>query len=287
MTENVINSIIEDNLNEVTQHISNHLNCEKKFDEIEAVVFAAGNGSTSILELFYHNGFSLDVISSQNGFTPFLSAVANGHVETARRCIDLGASMSKIHAKNNAEAIHFAVNCLEMFNFIVLHGSFSIDSCDTDGATALHLASAVGNDIIVENLLHLGFSPSVIDKNGRTALHVALYCGNVDACMVILKYDSSMVYTEDLDGASPLHLVESMGLDKILTYIKRECISNSKMKTFSQQNKRQTQTILKKEYSISCDNDKLERKSYHLKEKKHGKNSITMPFTNNQLIIPS
>eukprot|EP00928_Gymnodinium_smaydae_P046327 TRINITY_DN30858_c0_g1_i1.p1 TRINITY_DN30858_c0_g1~~TRINITY_DN30858_c0_g1_i1.p1 ORF type:complete len:628 (-),score=139.93 TRINITY_DN30858_c0_g1_i1:249-2132(-) len=91
-----------------------------------------------------------------------------------------------------------------------LHGSLgaSIEACEADGQTPLHLASAAcsakGGRSALQTLLTLRARPDARDASGRVPLHYARDAGVAE--VLASAGSNSELEALDADGASPLHL---------------------------------------------------------------------------------
>ena len=68
-----------------------------------------------------------------------------------------------------------------------------------EGDTALNIAAAANNDVMVEFLLELGAHPDVVDYQGRAAIMRAAEYGHVQ-CMEVLAKSGANMKIRDLEG---------------------------------------------------------------------------------------
>jgi ankyrin repeat protein len=87
-----------------------------------------------------------------------------------------------------------------------------IDTTDAFGNTALHLAAANGNKIMVRLLLRKGADPDRQNIYGETALHAAITNSEGAAYRYVLKKTMN-VDTKNCFGATALHYAAALGHD--------------------------------------------------------------------------
>jgi ankyrin repeat domain-containing protein 50 len=72
-----------------------------------------------------------------------------------------------------------------------------VNAADTDGRTALHLASSCGRTDIVRILVQRGADLDAEDARGRTALHLSSRGGHVDVVRLLLEVEESRVLLDE------------------------------------------------------------------------------------------
>ncbi len=85
-----------------------------------------------------------------------------------------------------------------------------MNSCDTSGLTALHLAAIYQTDAVAQTLLNLGASHSVTTKVKQTPLYYAARYDNPDVLHTLLDAGAD-INTQDEIGNTPLHVAVYMG----------------------------------------------------------------------------
>lgn len=100
--------------------------------------------------------------------------------------------------------------------------ALAINSCNSLGETALHVASATGRTDMVRLLLDAGANVNVTTASeGRTPLHLACLNGNVDLVKLLLNCATCYVDAQDYDGNTSLHLVSRAGNVKLVGLLLR------------------------------------------------------------------
>ena len=82
---------------------------------------------------------------------------------------------------------------------------------DENGCTALHIATAQGQNAICGCLLENGAKKCLRDANGKTALHNAAIAGNTRAISLLLRHKKDFISYLDCDHKSALHYAASAG----------------------------------------------------------------------------
>lgn len=100
--------------------------------------------------------------------------------------------------------------------------TLAINSCNSLGETALHVASATGRTEMVRLLLDAGANVNMTTASeGRTPLHLACLNGNVDLVKLLLNCATCYVDAQDYDGNTSLHLVCQAGDTKLVGLLLR------------------------------------------------------------------
>lgn len=94
-------------------------------------------------------------------------------------------------------------------------------AADTNGNTALHLATQYGYDDVVQELLNKGINPNLQNNNNETPLHHAAEKGyQTIATMLIGK--GAHINTQDNDGNTPLHWAAYYNQDAIIKLLAQQ-----------------------------------------------------------------
>jgi ankyrin repeat protein len=91
---------------------------------------------------------------------------------------------------------------------------FAVDTRDSKGMTALHIAAAAGKSDAVALLLARGADPAAYDSNGWTALHHAVREGHEGTVAALLNDEKSPANVNAQtreSGETPLHLAARKG----------------------------------------------------------------------------
>jgi ankyrin repeat protein len=85
----------------------------------------------------------------------------------------------------------------------------------------IHVASQLGHNIIVIQLLQYGASLTSRTESGNTALHLASEAGHLDLVKYLVKVDRNGMNTLNYDNETPLNLAERNGREYLLFCRKR------------------------------------------------------------------
>lgn len=77
------------------------------------------------------------------------------------------------------------------------NGSIDINCCDSNGRSALHIATQNGFRNIVELLLQLGANSDAVDNLGNSSLHYSFANGFDDISQLLLKYGADDLKVND------------------------------------------------------------------------------------------
>ncbi|KAJ2946163.1 hypothetical protein O0L34_g5096 [Tuta absoluta] len=100
--------------------------------------------------------------------------------------------------------------CCSKISKNLLKTSPTVNSRDSHGLTALHVASIHGKAIIVEGLIDMGAEINATDLNECTPLHYAASRGHQNALLLLLHSGANINQT-NIDKNTPLHLAVNNG----------------------------------------------------------------------------
>ncbi|CAM4761290.1 unnamed protein product [Rotaria magnacalcarata] len=86
-----------------------------------------------------------------------------------------------------------------------LRSSIDINTSNTNGLNALHLASKEGHVNIVQELLTRAANVNATTKKGNTALHIASLAGQEEVVQLLVKYNAN-INCQSQNGFSPLYM---------------------------------------------------------------------------------
>uniref|UniRef100_A0A453YZ13 Uncharacterized protein n=1 Tax=Anopheles gambiae TaxID=7165 RepID=A0A453YZ13_ANOGA len=93
-----------------------------------------------------------------------------------------------------------------------------INTCNTNGLNALHLAAKDGHYDIVNELLKRGALVDNATKKGNTALHIASLAGQKEIIQLLLQYNAS-VNVQSQNGFTPLYMAAQENHDECVNYL--------------------------------------------------------------------
>ncbi len=124
-----------------------------------------------------------------DGFTGLGLAVFFGHVELARKLVDVGADVNRPSCNDiRVFPLHSAVESgrLELLDLLLAHGA-TADPAEFLGATPLHSAAARGSREMVARLLAAGASKTLRTRDGKTAADLAREYGHTEVVAELEK----------------------------------------------------------------------------------------------------
>jgi ankyrin repeat protein len=133
-------------------------------------------------------GSGASVNFQDNGVTPVIYCCVCGHPEILQYLLEQGASAGLASNRDGYTPLHCAAvnNQPECMTVLLRHG-VALNAVDTDGFTALWLASLQGYLPIVELLVEGGADFDIAANDSRTPLAIAKQCGNA----AVAKYLSN------------------------------------------------------------------------------------------------
>ncbi|GKZ32275.1 hypothetical protein AbraIFM66950_001568 [Aspergillus brasiliensis] len=102
--------------------------------------------------------------------------------------------------------------------WLIDHGA-DVDATDTEGRTALMLASEQGNEKLVTLLLSRNANPRAQTKTRQTALHYAMAQADPRIPHALLEKDHSLANCQDVVGRTPVHAALSASKTTLVTEV--------------------------------------------------------------------
>ncbi|CAC5415484.1 unnamed protein product [Mytilus coruscus] len=176
------------------------------------IIIASLQGETEVVEsllLFDNKQYLQKQVheTDKKGFTPFLAACVNAHVETARFLIANGSYI--LHSDNDGRTALF-IACekghTKIVEILMIKGNKNIiDKSDWHKKTPLYIACAEKRTKIVETLIKYGAEINNRDEDKKTPLYVACERGNYDIVKLLLD-NKADINTCDRHKKLPLHV---------------------------------------------------------------------------------
>jgi ankyrin repeat protein len=178
------------------------------------------------------------------GKTPLLSAAEKADVSTVQKLLANGASVNAANA-DGYTALHYAAQCRDVrvvdallkagadvnartkqnvtpliasinmawgkpeISLALINAGADVNVADSDGDTALWIATTESSSEVIRALLKKGANPNVQSKslgfNGDTPLHMAARNGLVDAVKLLLNYGANPAI-RNAAGKTPLEV---------------------------------------------------------------------------------
>ena len=110
-----------------------------------------------------------------------------------------------VHDSKGNTLLHEAINydATKCFNFLIRY-NVKLDIKNVDGNIALHMASILGKNIIVYELIKLGSNINETNLVNDTPLHCAIISGDLKTTLVLLNNGAS-IYTKNKEFHTPFY----------------------------------------------------------------------------------
>ncbi|XP_062978534.1 neurogenic locus notch homolog protein 4 [Elgaria multicarinata webbii] len=176
-------------------------------------------GLTPMMPLAHSPGLELegswtDQMGS-SGETPLHLAARYSRADAARRLLTSGAD---VNARDQwgRSPLHSAVaaDALGVFQILLRNRQTDLDASAHDGSTPLILATRLGVENMVEELVANHADIRAVDKRGKSALHWAAAVNNVRATLVLLRNGADKD-SQDNRAQTPLFLAAQEGSYKV------------------------------------------------------------------------
>lgn len=168
---------------------ANELRALQEDDPNELILQLSENDrNLPILKILLKNRAPNINYRSHNGWTPLLTAVANGQFETTRFLLQKAANPLS-STKFGYSSLHFASKYgdIDLCTLLIDYHA-DVDQLNTNGSTPLMLAAEHGHGAIVKLLLEKGATASLTNKNNKNAIDYALEGNYGDICKMIRSH---------------------------------------------------------------------------------------------------
>ncbi|KAI6224408.1 hypothetical protein M3Y99_01397600 [Aphelenchoides fujianensis] len=99
-----------------------------------------------------------------------------------------------------------------------LHNGININTSNSNGLNALHLASKEGHNEVVRELIRRGADVDAATRKGNTALHIASLAGQ-DIIVTIPVENGANVNAQSLNGFTPLYMAAQENHEAVVRYL--------------------------------------------------------------------
>lgn len=150
-------------------------------------------------------------------------AAINGQRDLCYKMLDAwGYKDLPLHLDQSGKGIlHHAAanNWTDLLYNCLCFGDARVDQVDNSGASALHIAAALGNASSCRTLLDHGASLRLQNRAGRTAPQVAADAGFRDTLMVLLESGRADASQRDFDGRSLVHWAATLDCTDVMQLV--------------------------------------------------------------------
>ena len=197
-----------------------------------ALNLACDIGNVDVIDVLLKAGADTNICEAFNGNTCLHDAViASCSQETLKAIIDHGADMNAAN-KNGATALIIACQerIISAINVLLQAGGDPNIADSVNSATPLHYAIDGGcSKEVFQKIIDHGADVDAVDSDGRTALMIASLKGNVDAITILLNAGADLSIS-DVYGKTSIHMVKpgSCSKDALQTIVDRGADVNAK-----------------------------------------------------------
>ncbi|XP_029981407.1 ankyrin repeat domain-containing protein 50 [Sphaeramia orbicularis] len=175
------------------------------------LILAAQEGHLSTVRLLLDRRSPIDH-RAYDGHSALSAALLEGHVEVAELLMRRGADTDVRDAEGRPLLYLLVLESrLEMATLLIEKGGVPLESRDSEGRTALHVASWQGCADIVTLLLKHGANPNAQDSEGRPPLHSVAWTGHADVGWRLLETSGVNIDLACNQGATALSIAVQEG----------------------------------------------------------------------------
>ncbi|XP_034042115.1 ankyrin repeat domain-containing protein 50 [Thalassophryne amazonica] len=171
----------------LTEHSSMARVGEMDIEGRTPLILAAQEGHWSTVRLLLDRRSSIDH-RAYDGHSALSFALLEGHTEVAELLMRRGAD-TDVQDAEGRPLLYLLVleNRLEMATLLIEKGGIPLESRDSEGRTALHVASWQGSVDMVQLLLLHGANLNAQDTEGRPPLHSVAWTGHAEVGRCLLE----------------------------------------------------------------------------------------------------
>jgi ankyrin repeat protein len=144
-----------------------------------ALMFAAIRGDIETQTALIDAGADVNAVGGFD-WTALMVASVKGHVAAVRQLLSSGAdpNLRDIYGYEERE---------QVVQVLLEQAEVNLNAKNDQGATALHLAAAKGNEALTRSLLLAGADPSMGDRKGRTPENMAVAAGHENTAKLLKR----------------------------------------------------------------------------------------------------
>lgn len=192
------------------------------------MALAASRGHGHLISSLLATGLSLEGKGTTDR-TPLMQAAFNGHLQTIKALLNLGADPLAT-TNEGVTALHLAAQEGHHLCVAALVPVTPRNKTRPHGITPVHLASHNGHENVVEVLRDAGWSLTAWDRCGRTPLHYAAAGGSLDLIEFLVQRNGDPG-EKDNDGLTPLDVAVHHGQHAVKEWLAGKGVSKGLSKT--------------------------------------------------------
>ncbi|XP_037095125.1 ankyrin repeat domain-containing protein 50 [Syngnathus acus] len=176
-----------------------------------ALILAAQEGHLGATQLLLDRRSPIDH-RAYDGHSALSGALLEGHGEVAKFLMRRGAD-TDVRDAEGRPLLYLLVleGRLHMSTLLIEKGEPPLESTDSEGRTALHVASWRGNVDVVDLLLKHGANPNAQDAEGRPPLHSVAWTRHADVGRRLLSARTISIDLACHQGATALSIAAQQG----------------------------------------------------------------------------
>lgn len=183
------------------------------------LILAAQEGHWSTVKLLLDRRSPIDH-RAYDGHSALSAALLEGHAEVADLLMRRGADTNVRDAEGRPLLYLLVLESrLDMATLLIEKGGVPLESRDSEGRTALHVASWQGCTELVDLLLKHGANPNAQDKAGRPPLHSVAWTDNAEVGRRLLQASSVNIDLACHQGATALSIAAQEGHANIVAML--------------------------------------------------------------------
>ena len=190
----------------------------KDSDGFSSLAYACNNGLDSMAELLLDVGADPN-LEVQRGVTPLMLACYKKYYNIVKMLLQKGACVNTQSAldSDGITALHVAsnINDIQLVN-ILLSVDADINIQDAHGKTPMHNACANGNEELVQCFLLKKPNLNLCDKKGKSPLHAAIDSKNPQVVKTLLKAGADPKIVAGDSGFPPLQWACAVGNEDVI-----------------------------------------------------------------------
>ncbi|XP_075093907.1 protein VAPYRIN-LIKE-like [Nicotiana tabacum] len=170
---------------------------------------AAKNGNSHCISALIEAGADVNRRDS-DGNSVMSLAVKSGNLDSVQVLIESGYTIDSSVDRFLHDAA--ATDRVDLMEILCLgHADIDLNSVDSQGRTALHIAAIYGHVEVLQFLVSVGSDPDMLDSQGWTPLHFAAHYGHVEAVDFLVNHSSFAKYAVTKQGKTAYELATDNG----------------------------------------------------------------------------
>ncbi|KAK3579980.1 hypothetical protein CHS0354_025300 [Potamilus streckersoni] len=218
--KDIVVMLIEANADQAEFRSLNH---RRKMDKkgLAPIHYAARGGRVDVLRFLIESGVDTD-LPDMYGRSPLYLAARFGHQQAVAELLKVdNIDVNYKEKKYGFTPLHIATDRRHatVVEKLCQHRDICVNLPDKIGRTPLHIASKIGDKLVVKILLMSQSDPRCVTENLDTPLHLVK---NAGVAAILLDKDSSVMDLKNKEGKSPHELAIAKSDDILKEFIKHK-----------------------------------------------------------------